>query len=96
MVPSYKVHRMSVARFSPHHPRKKSAIVRLSFRRRSYEGDEMTEMTGSAKYLYPPRAGLRLPYSTDEKPSEGCGSVLEPSVFRVRGGKASSKTTGNP
>uniref|UniRef100_M8D2Z5 Uncharacterized protein n=1 Tax=Aegilops tauschii TaxID=37682 RepID=M8D2Z5_AEGTA len=36
---------MSVARFSPHHPRKKSAIVRLSFRRRSYEGDEMTEMT---------------------------------------------------
>ena len=51
MVPSYKVRRMSVARFSPHHLRKKSAIVRLSFRRRSYEGDEMTEMSESTKAL---------------------------------------------
>uniref|UniRef100_A0A453IPH2 Uncharacterized protein n=1 Tax=Aegilops tauschii subsp. strangulata TaxID=200361 RepID=A0A453IPH2_AEGTS len=42
---------MSVARFSPHHPRKKSAIVRLSFRRRSYEGDEMTEMSESTTAL---------------------------------------------
>lgn len=84
-VPSNKVQPMPVAGFSPHHQRKKSAVVKLSYRRRSYEGDEMTEMSGSAKYLYRPRAGLTLPCSTGEKLSEGCWSDLEPSVFRVRG-----------
>ncbi|XBI30775.1 hypothetical protein VPH35_054457 [Triticum aestivum] len=89
-IPSYKVQPMPVVGFSLHHKRKKAAIVRLSFGWRSYKGNVMTKMTGSVKYLYRPRAGMTLPYSVNEKPLAGCWSILQPSVFRVRGGKASS------
>ncbi|KAL6636879.1 hypothetical protein ACP70R_024451 [Stipagrostis hirtigluma subsp. patula] len=84
-IPSNKIQPMPIVSASPHQQKKKSAVVRLAFRRRSYEGDEMTEMSGSAKYLYRPRAGFTVPCSTDEKLSNGCWSVLEPSTFKVRG-----------
>jgi len=85
-IPSNKVQPMPIVGVSPHHQqKKKTAMVRLSFRRRSYEGDDMTEMCGSANYLYRPRAGFTVPCSTGEKMSDGCWSVLEPSTFRVRG-----------
>ncbi|TVU44893.1 hypothetical protein EJB05_04356, partial [Eragrostis curvula] len=84
-IPSNKVQPMPIAGVSTHHQKKKSAVVKLSFRRRSYEGDEMTEISGCANYLYRPRAGFTVPCSTGEKLSEGCWSVLEPSMFRVRG-----------
>ncbi|EAZ28653.1 hypothetical protein OsJ_12663 [Oryza sativa Japonica Group] len=84
-IPSNKIQPMPIVSVSPHSQKKKSAVVRLSFRRRSYEGDEMTEMSGSTNYLYRPRAGSSLPCSTGEKLSDGCWSAIEPSVFRVRG-----------
>ncbi|KAK3146010.1 hypothetical protein QOZ80_3BG0260370 [Eleusine coracana subsp. coracana] len=84
-IPSNKVQPMPIGGVNTHQQKKKSAVVRLSFRRRSYEGDEMTEISGCANYLYRPRAGFTVPCSTGEKLLQGCWSVLEPSMFRVRG-----------
>ncbi|KAK8943928.1 hypothetical protein KSP40_PGU011374 [Platanthera guangdongensis] len=80
-----KIQHLQVQSVSPSCPRRKAAVIRLSYTRTSYETEETTEYCASKKFLFHPRVGLTVPCSPGEKPTPGCWSYLEPSSFNLRG-----------
>uniref|UniRef100_A0A1J3JXE1 Protein ENHANCED DISEASE RESISTANCE 2-like n=1 Tax=Noccaea caerulescens TaxID=107243 RepID=A0A1J3JXE1_NOCCA len=67
---------------SPTSQKRKSAVYRLSFKRRSCDGEEVTEQR---KLLYRPKAGFTIPCSAREKQSTGSWCEIPPSTFKLRG-----------
>ncbi|XP_030954354.1 uncharacterized protein LOC115976925 [Quercus lobata] len=69
----------------PQAQRKQSAVFRLSFKRKSCDGEEAIKHCQSKRYLYCPRAGHVIPRCTGEKLTPGCWSEIPPSTFKLRG-----------
>ncbi|CAA3001569.1 Hypothetical predicted protein [Olea europaea subsp. europaea] len=64
--------------------RMKSNVIRLSMKRKSVEEDK-NEFCTSKKYLFRPRAGLTILRCTEETPTSGTWSEIEPSIFKLGG-----------
>ncbi|KAK9698333.1 hypothetical protein RND81_08G096800 [Saponaria officinalis] len=70
----------SVSFNDKNYQQKKSAVIRLSFKRRSCDGEESR---ASKRFMYRPRAGVLISRSVGET-NERCWSELLPSKFHLR------------
>ncbi|KAM1922362.1 hypothetical protein ACFX15_020429 [Malus domestica] len=62
----------------------KNPAVIMLYKRKSVDDSERNGASDQ-KYLFRPRAGLRIPCSTEEKSAPGSWSPVPPSVFKLRG-----------
>ncbi|KAE8648931.1 hypothetical protein Csa_007872 [Cucumis sativus] len=84
MVPSISFNEKILNPQIPQGHKKQSAVFRLSFKRRSCDGEETIEKCQSKKYLFRPRAG-HIPCFSGEKTPPGSWSEIPPSTFKLRG-----------
>uniref|UniRef100_A0A0D6R804 Protein ENHANCED DISEASE RESISTANCE 2 C-terminal domain-containing protein n=1 Tax=Araucaria cunninghamii TaxID=56994 RepID=A0A0D6R804_ARACU len=66
--------------------KKRTSLLKLSFKRRSTDGHENTNFFSSVECLERPKAGLQVLSCSKEKPLPGSWSYIEPSTFKLRGG----------
>ncbi|XWS40919.1 hypothetical protein CRYUN_Cryun17cG0037500 [Craigia yunnanensis] len=86
MVPSVSFNeKILTSSMAPQSQRKKTAVFRLSFKRRSCDAEDKLEECSSKRFLYHPRAGYIIPYSKDDKANRGCWFEIPPSTFKLRG-----------
>ncbi|XP_062213382.1 uncharacterized protein LOC133914275 [Phragmites australis] len=64
--------------------KKKSTVIRLSYKRTSCDGyEDSSEFNKSKKYVVRPKGGLTIPCG-GENPTTGCWSRIDPSLFKLR------------
>ncbi|XP_020245425.1 uncharacterized protein LOC109823560 [Asparagus officinalis] len=63
----------------------KSAVVRLSYKRRSCEMEGGDHFCTATRYLFHLKGGLTIPCCPVEELTPGCWSTLDPSAFKLRG-----------
>ncbi|KAG8062963.1 hypothetical protein GUJ93_ZPchr0003g17733 [Zizania palustris] len=66
--------------------KKKSTVIRLSYKTTSCDGyeDDNSELGESTKYVVRPKAGTTIPCGGEKPTTPGCWSRIEPSLFKLR------------